>query len=345
MKTFLLLIATCLVSALTGYSQQSFAPVGAEWWYGLDTYLLPPPGVSVGFVQHVQSVKDTVVAGTACRKLTVTTIRNNDTSSRLPATFFVYDNTDTVFVFSDTANKFIPLYVFNVAAGDTVCLSGLSDTAFCYVVDSVRMELFDTTHLRSVYTHTLIDGRNYSVNWGRAQPGGNSGWLNKGRYTERLGGLWPIHQIFLGQPMPAFGSLFPATCHHAGSQLATNEEALIPGANLRCYSDATHAIKLVGFACDYRSPLHTGDLKIALPQLRVYPNPNPGVFKIESEVPLPSSLKVRILDLLGRPVAIALWPKGQTAVAFDLSSGAPGVYFILVEGAGASYAQRIVIRH
>lgn len=181
MKKLLFLFLTSLLAPFCNQAQDTFAPVGAEWWYGGDNYdysFWPGSEENFKWVDHVQSLSDTMVAGVNCRKLTATRIRKNGITpdsafTALASTFYVYDNTDTVFIFSDSSSKFIPLYVFNVQENDTVCLSGLfhlsSDSTFCYVVDSIRTELFDTSHLRTFYTHTLIDsGQNLSVNWGIA---------------------------------------------------------------------------------------------------------------------------------------------------------------------------------
>ncbi len=135
----------------------------ARYWDYIDEQ--NPPGPNVVWQTHVLSAGDTVIGGTPCRKLVNTRSRREgprlDTVLVTTNTAFVYDNTDTVFVYSGNAGKFIPLYIYNVDEGDTVCLSGLfhrgNDSTFAISVDSIRMTLYDTGHLKTYYTHTLME--------------------------------------------------------------------------------------------------------------------------------------------------------------------------------------------
>jgi hypothetical protein len=111
MKKALLVLCLLLAGGYTMNAQATFAPVGAEWWYGGNNLHGSFVNIPKTWFQHVQSVGDTVVAGTACRKLTITGTTKNATDPETVSSLFVYDNTDTVFVFSDHAGKFIPLNI------------------------------------------------------------------------------------------------------------------------------------------------------------------------------------------------------------------------------------------
>lgn len=65
----LILLLVVLLQATLSHAQNSFAPLGAEWWHSSRMH--------VGWAQeqincnfHTRSVRDTTIDGIACRKVT-----------------------------------------------------------------------------------------------------------------------------------------------------------------------------------------------------------------------------------------------------------------------------------
>lgn len=340
MKKVLLLILFCI--PVMNYAQSTFAPVGAEWWYGgdnIDYIDFQLMDVRSTWMSHVQSVGDTVIAGMPCRQL-LTTTRSRyanlpDTIFSQSGSTFVYDNTDTVFVYS--SGSFIPLYVYNVNEGDTVRLSGFfnynGEHAFRYIVDSIRMELFDTSHLRTYYTHALIESPFYSVNWGISYPGP---WLNKGKYTEKLGGTWP-----------KVSGLYPTLTTHAtdGRQIINKGPFF---GNLRCYSDSAHAISLVSFPCDTLfSPGRVGitDAEILPAGLSVRPNPAYEQVTIACTRAFQADMGIELYDVTGKMLGRIMLRKGAQEVSYDTRSLPEGLYLLRFSTAGSRYYSKMIVKH
>ncbi|WP_118976270.1 T9SS type A sorting domain-containing protein [Taibaiella koreensis] len=349
MKKLLLFILLCI--PIMNYAQTTFAPVGAEWWYGgnYGDYADPQsPFVNSTWVDHVKSVGDTVVNGIPCRQL-VTTVRsrsadNPDVVHTSVKTTFVYDNTDTAFVYANTSGKFIPLYVYNVSEGDTVRLSGLfnffGDTTFRYIVDSIRTELYDTSHLKTYYTHTIIDNFSYAVNWGISFPNSGSGpggWLNKGRYTEKLGGT-----------LANVSGLYPTVTTHAtdGRQIINNGPFY---GKLRCYTDSAHSISLISpLPCDTLfSPgkLSVNDLEKLPSFLSVSPNPANEEITIACTKTLNTDLTIQIYDITGKRIAEKVLSKGQQKMGYDTRPLPDGLYFLRFNADSGNYYSKMIVQH
>lgn len=203
----LLLFCFALLTLQTSSAQGQFAPVGAEWWHqGKD-----PDFIWFGFINkfwadHTIVTGDTVVNGIAARKLETTRYAKGRTS---PTTVYIdeiktsiiYDSPDTVFIFDDRRESFIPLYVYNVEEGDTVTLpvpgayhtlAPSMDTLFSFIIDSIRVLPFDTASLKTYFTRAINNEElNMSYNWGdltwvHEDETGPKG-LHLGQYSERLG--------------------------------------------------------------------------------------------------------------------------------------------------------------
>lgn len=102
---FLLLFPLSLIS-------QEFAPVGALWHY--TQWTINPEVISF---KTIESVSDTSIDGTPCRKL-IEVERYIDTIGT--TTHFMYSHNDSVFFFAD--EEFHLLYDFGAITGDTIFL-------------------------------------------------------------------------------------------------------------------------------------------------------------------------------------------------------------------------------
>jgi hypothetical protein len=207
------------------------------------------------------------------------------------------------------------------------------------VVDSVGIALVDTSHLKTVYTRSLFSGKSYSVNWGKAGPHDQDNWENKGKYVERLGGVWPLNGVTI---WPVFGGFFPAVSTHVIEGATTTIE-YDPYGDFRCYSDAAYSIKLGNVPC-VQHFLSAGDLKTAKISFAAYPNPASGLFKVTCREPLPAQIEVQVTDIYGRTVSEGTWLKGKASIDFDLRPFAQGVYFVVLNMDGAKYYQKIILQ-
>ena len=82
--------------------------------------------------------------------------------------------------------------------------------------------------------------------------------------------------------------------------------------------------------------------------LRVRPNPSPGPFTMQYELPSPARVYLEVVDALGREVRavdVGARPAGTSADAVDLSGLAPGVYTVrLTAGEAVETARISVVR-
>lgn len=342
MKKTALLLSFLFFAWLAAKGQNTFAPVGAEWWYGSSPFgsTVNIPG---SWLQHVQSVGDTTIVGISCRKLTVEgtiPVRPSDAVFKNP--FYIYDNTDTVFVFSERQSRFIPLYIFNVQQGDTVCLSGLfhnfGDSTFCYIVDSVGTELVGTSHLKAVYIHSLSRNSFSSVNWGSSPPTDPTPpWQGKGKYIERLGGVWPQ----TGQTTkPVFGSFFPALTVHP-ADIGSIKITDIPYGDFRCYSDATHFVKLDTVACD-RQYLGLKDFQAAT-GCTVFPNPARDRLIIRADAAFELHTRCVLYNVAGQLLLERALPAGHKEEVLSLSGIPAGLYYMAISRGEGKYYQKIIL--
>lgn len=155
-----------LVSGVTAFAQ-SFAPLGAQWYYSASANGAAPTGAEY---YHYQSLLDTTVAGQLCKKITVKYYQyNGSVTDRLP--IFTYQADDTVWYYNTIYSKFLPLYIFDVSQGDTLVYhspsvpTNAADTLFKVVVDSITIITAGTTNLKQVWTTPLGEfslGRSYS---------------------------------------------------------------------------------------------------------------------------------------------------------------------------------------
>ncbi len=291
-------------------SQTMFAPPGSEWYHGMGWGVF-----------HSYYAGDTVISGTACRKI----IRNADVEEPeanqglhvddLP-TLYVYNTTDTVFVYNTIFSRFTPLYVFNINDGDTVHLPILpddicqltyvsTDSTFTFRVDSVRTKQFDTASLRTVYTSPLgTISSNYVYGYSAFSD-------TVGAYAEQLGAL------HIGI-MPSGG---PGAC-------LTTESLQLAG-NIRCYTDPSLSIHMVSGLCGLPpEKIIAQDVKQAV---TVYPNPAVDHVTITNLI---GCTAIDLQDMAGRVVSMVNTFNGSGVV--PTSSLQTGIYVLKIAQPGVS---------
>jgi len=155
--------------ASTAFSNaQYFAPIGSQWYFdSMDSG--QAPFHSEYFLY--QSVKDTSVKNTSCKKISISKY-GYDGNIHLYPPLFVYGDTNEVFYYSSLFGKFCPLYKFNVSVGDTLEYYTLpdafvTDSIFKVKVDSVFYQMILNREVKFIYTEPLptINGYSFSF-WG-----------------------------------------------------------------------------------------------------------------------------------------------------------------------------------
>ncbi len=350
MKNTLLMLCLLLLAGRGIHAQNAFAPVGAEWWYhgnNWDYYYGPDDWITnETWIDHAVVTADTVIQGISCRKVIVTkewhSGQRMDTTFTESFSFYFYDNTDTVFFFSRRSSQFEPLYILNAAQGDTICLKNPyypgsangpgRDSTFCFTIDSIRMVVYDTTHLKTFYTRSLFKSTDlFSINWGQAGSGGSAGIINKGQYTEKLGGTY-------GKT----GGFFPtATFHNPDGGL----DITVPSGFLNCYTDAATHIKRGTAPCDVLSPPSSGIAPRSLPEagITVYPNPARDRITIKAEAAFEKNTRYSLFDVTGRSMLEQLLPAGSGTATVSLTGFRAGVYYLAITTRGGKYYQKIII--
>jgi hypothetical protein len=278
---------------------QVFAPVGAEWYLDANKSIF-----------HAKVTENTVVNGQSCRKIVYTphTLPPWDGYGfklNTPTPRYVYNTDDTVFIYNAIFGKFTPLYVFNVQDGDTVTLplllpndgcawfmGSLGDSSFSFVVDSVRTVLYDTSHLQTVYTHSL------------SIPGKQK--MSYPAYTRVMGNL---EQGILPE------------CDSCAYSLS---EHCVGPYGVRCYKDGQYAIQLVSDDCSKGIKVSVQEMAEKT-ETKIYPNPFHEYFNIETV----NSVSVLVYNSTGTAVMQHDRIQGKTNI--DASHLPAGLYLVLVK--------------
>ncbi len=312
MKSKVLLSVILLVSiARISIAQSTFAPTGSVWYHSM-----------YYGVFHSYYSGDTVILGEPCRKV----VREADTQpswatmgltvNNLP-TLYVYNTTDTVFVYNPIFNRFTPLYVYNVSAGDTISLPILppeagnsfipeyADSVFSFVVDSVKIVLYDTALLKTVYTRPIIKPMDSGYVFSYANNRDSIGI-----YAERIGSIT--------------AGLMP-DCLACANIL---DDRAQPEGSLRCYTDPTLYLKLTTDTYCGLPPVSVADLKFQT--VNIYPVPAQNLLWIETGKAV---INYQVTDTNGQ---ILLQGKTRQTNPIDISNLPNGVYLLGIEQFGKS---------
>jgi len=332
---------------LTAQGQGTFAPLGAEWWLGGQSlsYTFWPGGFMGGnhkWTDHMKSVADTTIDNINCRKLLVNRYKrmeaNPDSTFIDESTdYFVYDNVDTVFIYNNYAGGFTPLYVFNAQEQDTICIPLLAQSFgrdhFCYVIDSIRTELFDTTHLRAFYTRVIgADTQLQSFNWGRARPDFTHGepfWVNNGRYVEKIGGFYE-----------SITSLLPYSSHNNQyGGMGIN----LPSGSIKCYSDSSTNIVWTSGNCDAVELTSLQNVEDYTLDLKLYPNPAKDKVMFSTNNIFNEATQITIFDISGRQVWSTMLASNNKIWAINLPDLNKGMYLLKAKNSKGLMQQKLLL--
>lgn len=310
---FRLQIAIMLIIAgYTGIAQTQFAPEGAHWYNWAD-----------GGYYHSYTDGDTVISGITARKIHRKAIVGSGSWATSQSDIYVYNTSDTVFVYNIYFSRFTPLYIFNVNQGDTIHIPSFFDTTssyplFSYRVDSVKTILYDTSWLKTVFTSTLdtlsgaggpLGASTYGVEF-------TFNHEDRGVYVERLG--------------RTYGGTYPSLRRYG----VIPEGCGCPGA-LWCYSDPTLSVKLTTHECD--PPIKVQNLEINM--FRVYPDPAADFVSITA----PPGGTIVLSSVTGQ--VLRRIPNCTTTTAIDVSHFPAGLYLVVVTSPQQTRITKLQVFH
>lgn len=135
MKKLLIIIVLSFLAKFS--SAQSWAPIGAKWYYGEGFAF----SGNIDYVLYT-SEKDTTVKGQNCRKI----IKNHDfVCYSRPKFELMYSNSDTVFFYDNKFDSFQMLYRFNAVKNDS-----------WYILAEKYQNLIDTIMVRVDSTSSML---------------------------------------------------------------------------------------------------------------------------------------------------------------------------------------------
>lgn len=264
---------------------QDFGAVGTQWYYSGNA-LGACPG-NCEYI-HLESVADTTINGKTTHKILHTLYKMSGDSIALNA-LYVYEEADTVFMWSFTKARFLTTFIFNGSIGDTLTLDApyedeWLDSVYRLVIDTVITTVIDGVPLKK-YRTTPLDDFFFSY---------------EGDFMDRIGGL---------------GLFFPL-----GGAFILEIDGPI-----RCYSDAEVDTSFQSIACDYVLLTSVDDLP-GKSDVVAFPNPTTGPLTLSSEQTI---TQVDVFDANGRRVATSTrptldlsdLPNGQYLLSIHLVDG------------------------
>lgn len=293
-------------------AQGDFAPIGATWHYSwANTSDFAELGLRQGYIL-LHAERDTLLQGQVCRKIAATLYsvqiadpepREVDIAAWDP--IFVYENTDTVFYFNEDLNRFLPLYVFNVEAGDTVTYrvppvfqgqGNPEDSLFRMRITEVTTIMVDGVPLKQIH-HAAMSGIGFGNEMGMP-------------YMERTGVL---NSYLL--------------CH----MTATTTSSYSPV--IRCYADTVVNYVLdAGIPCDY-IPGSTGitDLEQQYQNLSIYPNPvQEDWLQVQLKTNPGKTMQVQVYSITGACLTTKTSQDDQQLLRVYVGDLPPGIYQLQV---------------
>ncbi|HTN45803.1 MAG TPA: T9SS type A sorting domain-containing protein [Flavipsychrobacter sp.] len=267
MKNLFLILLFSSVAQFSS-AQAVFAKDSSKWFHKI---------YGVPLISYVSG--DTLLQGINAKKINQAALGPLYSTGEI----YVYTASDTTFVYNKLFNRFTPLYIFNARAGDSICLpivppltcGGITikdpDSTFCFVVDSVGWLKYDTSMLKTFFTHPVImPGVKHVYSYG--------GWLS-GVYSERIGSV--------------SGGILP----HCMDCTYITVEACQRADSLRCYYDDQYTISLDSSSC--AQALSTTEATFKNVDITIAPNPTSDYITVET--PLGQSItKVEIINTQGK---------------------------------------------
>lgn len=286
MKKPLFLTVYFLLFSVSAFCQ-NWAPIGAEWHYN---FSFDAPSFSE--YVHYKVTKDTIFEGKSCRKVEGTWYRYRKAEILNEGPYFTYQSGDTVYYYHKDFKKYVPAYIFNVSAGDTLTFytpfaSSHRDTTFHVVVDSVKPVIIDSKTFRKIYLGKIP---------------GDSMPVMGGSYIETIGS----ESVFLN----------PFYWMETANSVKF----------IRCYKDDSIFVKFTNIACDFRETAGISQL-IQAKNLYIYPNPASKKLFIQN-LEIKDNYRFYIYNQLGINVKSGYLTNFSKEINIEELTG--GIYFLKV---------------
>jgi hypothetical protein len=275
MKSRLLFLGLFLAS-ITGFSQ-SWAPVGAAWYYTENFFMSP----NIDYLK-IESVKDTTIQGIVCKKLVK---RHLLVCTDRPVEEYMYNNGQKVYFYDTIFHTFQQLYDFTPVVGNSWYFRvknyqtpGDEDTLYVKVDSvttvSINGSVKNKLYVRYDFHNEMIPGSSYN-----------------GVLIESVGDLMYMFNYY-----PTFGFV----CDGNMSQ------------GLRCYEDPVLGLWQTGIAdsCTY---VYTGIDNLMQSLVTIQPNPAHDVVTIN----LPSEIRsteFTLFSLQGKQVMKGIMTGGKNTI-------------------------------
>jgi|GEM_PF-2529715 len=286
-------------------AQEDFAPVGAEWYYGMDEYI----GGS-GYQRFIVE-KDTTYLGKLCKK--VNAIRYSPYGNIIVQyTFYTYNQNDSSLY--SYHNNFYLLYDFNLNTGDTLKVRLPSD----YYFELYHLQYEDTLLIQtvsSVDTVTIEERSLIRIYFNFPHDVEYDGPYYE-YYTQKLGGS---------------NYFFPFEL-----ELTEAIETIF-----RCYSDSALQYKLLINCDELRPPEFINNYRSVINKIWV----REKSLNVSINAPdiVSNSLKITLIDVSGRIVYVTDMEYPFDIFSIDVSGMAKGIYFIRIDNNNLNITSKIVI--
>ncbi len=300
-----------LVSSINTVHAQSnlpFAPVGAKWWYTLPNYMTFPQ-LPVSYT-IIESIGDTIIQGINASQLIFTyDPPDYQYCYGLNSTFYMYADSNKVYLYNTHSEVFNLLYDFNANAGDSWYLKLSCDSAFfpwsqsdsmLVTVDSVSFKTVNGQQLKILHTNSL------------------------GSVIEQIGmveGPFPLVFYCTG--------LISEDC----------------ASTLRCYEDTIIGFYQSpdSIACDSIYTVGINELSHDF-KFSISPNPSSGSFNLIYFLPKNQDGLLQIVDITGKMIFEMRLPQWSTLQNIYLPNLAQGIYALKITSGGSSVVKKIVLR-
>jgi len=273
---------------------QSFAPIGATWYYSEGFAFSGDIGYS-----KIESIGDTIINSKSCKILKKSNIEG--CSNRPQIEFFHENDSGEVFFYESDLNIFQKLYDFNAAVGDSWYIKlKYNDGLELKIVDSVKYYVESISYLN-------INGNNLKVFHIKVEPYQNyyEVYHSKSKIIENIGDV---------------DYMFPWNLWFC-------DDNIISG--LRCYEDNIIGFYSTGIvnSCNYTyhwTGLEKGTYEKS--DLLIYPNPAENFINIY--IKGISEFHFEIFDQSGRIIQSDV--SFDSAIQSNISCLKPGFYFVRI---------------
>jgi hypothetical protein len=303
MKKLLLISFTvlCIVS-----QAQQFAPIGAKWYYGKKAGLQAPNNN----VQYYlfESIKDTLFNAKDCRKIRHREFLYSGNVNELEP-LFVYQQMDTIFIYSSLWQDFIRMMVNGLSLNDSLLFQSrqYQTTLNLFVVTAIDTLIISNRIFRQVRFNNL------PLN--QVMSDGNSSYID-GVGSQNY--FIPFYDD--SGLLPEYGS-----------------------GPLRCYIDENGIeFNFWGQPCDFRDAVSIEALELI--EFDIYPNPASDYLALHFTEQQGKSYQITIVDMQGR----VLHNKTSVNDGYDsilsLQGCAAGTYLIHIQQNGKRVGSKIFVK-